>query len=75
MTQTAVRPIPQTGQLAKTYCNLVLPLEVLQSASGFYIGTQEEGMSFSRESAEYFRHRQDAVDALNTGEWTQRDHP
>lgn len=75
MQQIAIRSTSKTGQLAKTYCNLVLPLEVLQSASGFYIGTQEEGMPFSRESAEYFRHRQDAVDALNTGEWTQRDHP
>ena len=33
--------MPENGMLAKTYCGLELPLEVLSSAAGFYIGTQD----------------------------------
>ena len=53
-----------------------LPLEVLSSAAGFYIGTfsPTEG-PISRESAEYFPTEAAAENALASGEWTQRDHP
>ncbi|QNR00118.1 hypothetical protein BGI51_22120 [Pseudomonas oryzihabitans] len=48
------------------------PLQVLQSRRGFYLGTvDDEGMPFSRESAEYFRNHKAAENALNTGKWTR----
>lgn len=75
MTQTAVKPVAKIGLLAKSYCNLVLPVEVLQSAAGYFIGTQEEGLPITRESMEYFQEHQEAIDALNTGNWKQRRHP
>jgi len=62
----------QTGHLAKKYCNLSLPLEVLQSAAGFYIGTFNEDGPISRESVEYFPTREVAEVALTEGSWTQR---
>ncbi len=43
------------GQLALTYCGKFLPLEVLQSAAGHYIGTRDTEGPVSRESREYFR--------------------
>lgn len=51
-----------------------LPLEVLQSANGFYLGTADEEGPVSRESEEYFPSFEAASQALNTGAWTQRDH-
>ncbi|MDH0051007.1 hypothetical protein [Comamonas terrigena] len=51
-----------------------LPLLVLQSNAGYYIGTQTENGPFSRESIEYFRKHGDAESALATGEWTQKLH-
>lgn len=65
----------KTGQLAKDFGKRSLPLEVLQSAAGFYIGTQFEGCPFSRESVEYFPSLDVAQTALDNGLWTQRDHP
>lgn len=48
------------------------PLQVLQSRRGFYLGTlDDEGLPFSRESAEYFRSHQAAADALHSGRWTR----
>lgn len=48
------------------------PLQVLQSRRGFYLGTlDDEGMPFSRESAEYFHSHKAANDALNSGKWTR----
>jgi len=64
-----------TGSLAAEFCNKRLPLEVLQSQAGFYIGTSDECMPFSRESVEYFKTRENADGALKSGEWTQRDTP
>jgi len=61
----------QTGHLAKKYCNLSLPLQVLNSAEGFYIGTFNEDGPISRESAEYFPTREGADQALTDGSWTQ----
>lgn len=40
------------GQLALTYCGKFLPLEVLQSAAGHYIGTRDTEGPVSRESHE-----------------------
>ena len=51
-----------------------LPLEVLQSAAGFYLGTADQEGPVSRESVEYFPTREAAVQALETGQWNQRDH-
>ncbi|MDR6680213.1 hypothetical protein [Pseudomonas oryzihabitans] len=48
------------------------PLQVLQSRRGFYLGTlDDEGLPFSRESAEYFRSQKAAERALNSGKWTR----
>lgn len=49
------------------------PLRVMQSAGGYYIGTDtEEGGPCSRESVEYFRNQTAAEQALVTGTWSQR---
>jgi hypothetical protein len=64
------------GHLAETFAGCKLPLEVLQSAAGYYIGTfHPEDGPFSRESVEYFPTRQAARDALASGAWTQRPNP
>lgn len=64
------------GQLARE-ADTILPLEVMRSAAGFYIGTSEDGMPYSRESNEYWPTREQAERAMALGEdgWTQRDHP
>lgn len=53
-----------------------LPLEILQSESGFYLGTRHplNGSPYTRESSEYWPQRSDAVLALITGTWTQQPH-
>ena len=33
---------PQIGQLANLYCRKTLPLQVMQSSAGFYIGTCDD---------------------------------
>ena len=63
------------GVLADRYCNLQLPLVVLQSQAGFYIGTHDDGSPVSRESGEYFLTHDDAQRALESGNWTQRQEP
>ena len=64
------------GHLAKTYCNKDMPLQVLKSAAGFYIGTcDSHGCPVSRESVQYWRNQEPAEHALSTGEWTQRSEP
>jgi hypothetical protein len=65
----------KTGRLAKECCGLTLPLEVLKSNAGFYIGTSDSGYTVSRESHEYFWSHTEAVHALASGEWTQRETP
>lgn len=62
----------QAGHLASLHGRPDLELEVLQSAAGFYIGTFSEEGPFTRESAEYFRKKESAEQALATGQWTQR---
>lgn len=64
------------GQLAQQYCGKRLPLEVLQSQCGFYIGTfDDESGPCSRESKEYFANREAAELALAGGQWTQKIEP
>ena len=59
------------GKLAAS-CGFQLPVQVMQSNAGFYIGTMEFGMPFSRESVEYWPSEQDAKDALKNNSWTQK---
>lgn len=62
------------GQLAQQYCGKRLPLEVLQSQRGFYIGTfDDETGPCSRESNEYFETREACEQALASGNWTQKE--
>ncbi|MDC9597977.1 hypothetical protein [Xenorhabdus anantnagensis] len=64
--------IAPIGVLALQYCHKQLPLIVLRSRAGFYIGTLDEGEPCSRESVEYFAYREQAELALQQGRWTQR---
>ena len=68
---TAVR----SGALALTWTGKRLPLQVLRSAAGHYIGTQDDEGPVSRESVEYFPSHEAARHALETGAWTQRQYP
>ncbi|MCY1371197.1 NADPH dehydrogenase [compost metagenome] len=52
-----------------------LPLQVLCSAAGHYIGTADADGPVSRESASFFRSHHAAEHALQTGRWQQRLHP
>ena len=63
------------GQLALIYCDKLLPLEVLHSAAGHYIGTRDIAGPVSRESREYFRSYAAAQRALERGGWTQLAEP
>lgn len=65
----------QSGYLAKHHCDLDLPLEVLESQAGFYIGTCDREGPVSRESEEYFGTREAAAEALKNGTWKQRRNP
>jgi len=73
------------GQLAEKFLDVQLPLQVLGSKAGFYIGTfleldltldVDEMPEFfgpvSRESEEYFSSAEEAQDALDKGLWTQK---
>lgn len=51
-----------------------LPLQVLKSNAGHYIGTADENGPCSRESNEYFRSESAARLALAEGSWTQKDY-
>jgi hypothetical protein len=60
------------GLLAQELLHLELPLQVCESESGYYIGTNcpQDG-PISRESEEYYPTRDAAQAALDTGRWTQ----
>lgn len=60
----------QTGKLA-ALIGRNLPLQVLKSNAGFYIGTADEEGPCSRESNEYWPSRDGADKALASGSWTQ----
>lgn len=59
------------GQVAYAYGSC-LTVEVLENEEGFYIGTREDDLPFSRESVESYPSRAEAERALNRGTWTQR---
>ena len=61
----------QVGLLALQSGEL-LPVEVMQSGAGFYLGTSQEQAPFSRESEEYWPTLKQAEAALNGNDWTQR---
>lgn len=63
------------GKLAKEWCNKRLPLQLLRSNAGFYIGTADDEGPVSRESNEYFKDELTARKALETGQWTQKESP
>ncbi|MGR0117841.1 hypothetical protein [Ralstonia pseudosolanacearum] len=63
------------GLLAKQWCNKRLPLRVLKSNAGYYIGTADEDGPCSRESVEYFRTQAKAQQALDDSAWTQKETP
>ena len=63
------------GKLAKEICGVELPVKVLETQAGFYLGTEDRGVPFSRESAEYFVTRNFAEAALESGNFTQRMNP
>jgi len=68
----------QFGKLAEDFCGIRLPITVLQSAAGFYLGTLKFDedcqcdMPYSRESNEYWPTSVHATDALHSGQWTQK---
>lgn len=62
------------GELASDF-GYHLPLKVLKSGAGYYIGTSDRGSPVSRESAEYYRTEAEAQYALDNNTFTQRDHP
>lgn len=73
MTSSLIRSQTDAGQLAYRELGLILPVQVLRSAAGFYLGTSnEDDFPVSRESVEYFKTQGQAVQALASGDWTQR---
>jgi hypothetical protein len=63
---------PAFGRLASLSNGPKLPLQVLESRAGFYIGTCTAEGPYSRESVEYWREAGAAQLALEHGLWTQR---
>lgn len=74
-TNTELPSKPAFGLLAKTFCGKRLPLQILQSQGGFYIGTADGDGPVSRESGEYYVTHDAAQRALALGAWTQRPFP
>jgi hypothetical protein len=64
------------GRLAYVHCGKRLPLLVLNTRAGWYIGTasDEEGPC-SRESQEYYPSFEEAQAALDQDTWTQKQTP
>ena len=60
------------GKLAMSICGLRLPVRVMRSAAGYYLGTQSDLGPVSRESVEYWPTESQAASALSNGEWSQR---
>jgi len=63
------------GYLASLSNGPKLPLRVLKSCAGFYIGTCTDSGPYSRESVEYWCESGAAQVALEQGLWTQRFNP
>lgn len=67
------------GLLAYQCSREKLPLQVLQSYAGFYIGTvvpsgDMQGAPNTRESDRYWQKAHEAQSALETGNWVQKQH-
>ena len=71
-----INPKMRHARNARDATGEVLPLQVLESAAGFYLGaaTEDEG-PISRESLEYWPTRIQAERALASGDWNQLDGP
>jgi len=55
------------------YLDWDIPIQVCQSAAGFYVGQLAEyGMPYSRLSCEYFRTAEEAEEALRNRTFTAR---
>lgn len=65
----------RSGALALAFAGRLLPLQVVHSAAGYYIGTHNDEGPVSRESVEYFPTPIAAQNALDTHAWTQRAYP
>lgn len=63
------------GKLAYEILKQRLPLKVLESGAGFYIGTFDDSGPCSRESEEYYRTREAAQWALDNNDFTQKYEP
>lgn len=63
----------RVGKLAREH-GYRLPLQICESAAGFYLGTADDSGPVSRESVEYFSTPEQAQHALETGVWNQREH-
>ena len=76
MNHATARNEPFKGKLAASV-GYDLDVVVLTSGNGrFYLGTASRMAGpVSRESVEYCDSREEAIEALETGDWTQRDHP
>jgi len=64
-------PQELVGMLA-AHSGKQLTLEVCYSAAGFYLGTYLDGEPYTRESREYWPRREQALQALANGQWTQK---
>ena len=72
--QEDIQP-PAAGELARA-AGKVFPLQICKSHAGYFIGTHDEdGLPYSRESAEYWPKADQAAAALVHGRWTQRREP
>lgn len=65
-----IRYLPE-GRLAREF-GYKLELKVLKSNSGYYLGTEDEEGPVSRESEEYWKTKEEAKLALDTGVFIQR---
>ena len=63
---------PAAAQGVEARSGKALPVQVLESAAGLYLGTVNEAGPYSRKSQEYWRSQQAAEKALETGPWTAR---
>lgn len=69
---TSIPQQPPMGHLAYREIGLRLPVTVLQSGAGYYLGTLNNEGPVSRESVEYFEMQDRAEQVLASSDWTQR---
>lgn len=67
----------RSAKMASEFLGKRVPLQVQQSARGYYLGYSDEGGPVSRESEEYWPTHDAAEKALESrpASWTQRDDP